>query len=62
MTSPLEKDVHHLATLMIDLLLRALRHGGADRSNEHEHDDQIDAGRVGSGRAEVGDDDDADRG
>jgi len=46
---------------MTDLILRALRHAGADRSNEHDHDDQIDAGQVGRGRAEVGDDDDADR-
>jgi hypothetical protein len=58
MTSPLENDInrHHLVTLMTELLLRALRHPGADRSNEHEPDDQIDAGRVGPVRAEVGDD------
>lgn len=62
MTSPLEKDVHNLAMLLTDLILRALRHAGADRPNEHDHDDQIDAGQVGPGRAEVGDDDDADRG
>jgi hypothetical protein len=61
MTSPLENDVHrhHLVTLLTELLLRALRHGGADRSNEHEHDDQIDAGGVGPVRAKVGGDDGA---
>ncbi len=58
MTSPLETDIHrhHLVTLLTELLLRAIRHSSADRSNEHEHDDQIDAGGVGPVRAEVGDD------
>jgi len=58
MTSPLENDAHrhHLVTLLTELLLRAIRHSSADRSNEHEHDDQIDAGGVGPVRAEVGDD------
>jgi len=58
MTSPLETNIHrhHLVTLLTELLLRAIRHSSADRSNEHEHDDQIDAGGVGPVRAEVGDD------
>ena len=58
MTSPLENDInrHHLVTLLTELLLRALRHPGADGSNEHEPDDQIDAGRVRPVRAEVGND------
>ena len=61
MTSPLETNIHrhHLVTLLTELLLRAIRHSSADRSNEHGPDDQIDAGWVGRGRAEVGDDDDA---
>ena len=58
MTSSLENDInrHHLVTLLTELLLRAIRHPGADGSNDHEHDDQIDAGRVGPVCAEVGDD------
>ena len=58
MTSPLETNIqrHHLVTLLTELLLRAIRHSRTDRSNEHEHDDQIDAGGVGPVRAEVGDD------
>jgi hypothetical protein len=58
MTSPLENDInrHHLVTLLTELLLRTLRHPGVDGSNEHEHDDQIDGGRVGPVGAEVGDD------
>jgi len=58
MTSPLETNIHrhHLVTLLTELLLRAIRHPGADGSNDHEPDDQIDAGRVEPVRAEVGDD------